>query len=72
MSNEIDNLQKIRERLADTQGKKYWRCLEELADSEAFTQLLREEYPRQASALTDSRIPRSLHRFVCAKVKSFI
>ena len=35
-------------------GKEYWRCLEELADSEAFEELLRAEYPRQAAAWADS------------------
>ena len=30
------------------QGKKYWRTLEELADTEAFHELLRQEYPEQA------------------------
>ena len=54
MSNAPRDLQTIRQRLAGANGKEYWRCLEELADSEAFEQLLRAEYPRQASAWVDS------------------
>ena len=68
MSNEINDLQKIRERIAQTQGKEYWRCLEELAGSEAFTQLLREEYPRQASALMDSVDRRGFLKFMGASL----
>ena len=30
-------------------GKKYWRSLEELADTEAFQELMRQEFPEQAS-----------------------
>src|SRR5437762_14022526 len=29
-------------------GKRYWRTLEELADTEAFQELLRQEYPETA------------------------
>jgi len=54
MSNEMGDLQTIRQRLAGAHGKEYWRCLEELADSEAFEQLLRAAYPRQAAAWADS------------------
>ena len=52
--NEQLDLAAVREKLSSAQGKEYWRCLEELAGSEAFEQLLRAEYPRQASALVDS------------------
>src|SRR5437588_1943298 len=34
----------IRER----HGKRYWRSLEELADTEAFQELMRREFPEQA------------------------
>jgi molybdopterin-containing oxidoreductase family iron-sulfur binding subunit len=43
------DLAAIRERLAGLRGQQYWRSLEELADSEAFAELLEREFPRQAS-----------------------
>ena len=42
----------IRKRLAQTQGKEYWRCLEELAGDQEFLELLRREFP--SSALSDA------------------
>ena len=38
----------IRERLANAQGKQFWRSLEELADSEEFVDFLHHEFPRLA------------------------
>ena len=52
--NEQLDLTAVRAKLSRTHGERYWRCLEELADSGAFEQLLRSEYPRQASAWADS------------------
>ncbi len=37
-----------------TDGKKYWRSLEELADTPAFQELLREEFPEQAPLWPES------------------
>ena len=37
------------ERLEGADGKKYWRTLEELADTEAFRELMRREFPEQAA-----------------------
>ena len=68
MSNEIKDLQKIRERLAHTHGKEYWRCLEELADSETFAQFLREQYPRHGSALIESVDRRGFLKFMGASL----
>src|SRR5262249_52995638 len=39
----------LQDRLGSVQGKLYWRTLEELADSEAFQELMRREFPEQAS-----------------------
>src|SRR5438309_3205217 len=44
----------FQERLGPALGKKYWRSLEELADSEAFQELMRREFPEQASIWPDS------------------
>jgi MoCo/4Fe-4S cofactor protein with predicted Tat translocation signal len=44
----------LQERLGTVPGKKYWRTLEELADTEAFQKLMRREFPEQASVWPDS------------------
>ena len=54
MSERPDTLNSIHERLASARGAEYWRCLEELADTEEFRELLQREYPRQASAWDES------------------
>jgi MoCo/4Fe-4S cofactor protein with predicted Tat translocation signal len=46
-------LDAVRQKLADAKGPKYWRTLEELADQEAFGELLEREFPRQASEWVD-------------------
>jgi hypothetical protein len=38
-------LAEVEQRLGTGGGRKYWQCLEELADSEAFGQLMRQEFP---------------------------
>jgi molybdopterin-containing oxidoreductase family iron-sulfur binding subunit len=47
-------LSAIERRLGSAQGKRYWRSLEELAESEAFQELLRGEFPQQADVWPDS------------------
>src|SRR5262245_217783 len=44
----------IRARLAESQGKEYWRSLEELAGSEAFQESLRREFPGGAPEWNDA------------------
>jgi MoCo/4Fe-4S cofactor protein with predicted Tat translocation signal len=51
LSQELITLQ---ERLGNAQGKKYWRSLDELANTEAFQELMRREFPEQASVWPDS------------------
>jgi MoCo/4Fe-4S cofactor protein with predicted Tat translocation signal len=46
-------LEAVRKKLAEAKGPKYWRTLEELADQEAFGDLLEREFPRQASEWVD-------------------
>ncbi len=48
------------ERLGAVQGKQYWRSLEELAETEAFQELVRDEFPEQASIWPDSLSRRAL------------
>jgi molybdopterin-containing oxidoreductase family iron-sulfur binding subunit len=45
------DLAAVRARLGALGGERYWRSLEELAESEAFRELLHREFPRQASML---------------------
>jgi MoCo/4Fe-4S cofactor protein with predicted Tat translocation signal len=47
------DLASIRERLASSRGQEYWRCLEELADSEQFHEFLKQDFPQQAAGLLD-------------------
>jgi molybdopterin-containing oxidoreductase family iron-sulfur binding subunit len=54
LSRELADLQ---QRLGPARGKKYWRTLEELADTEAFQELVRREFPEQADVW-----PKSLSR----------
>jgi MoCo/4Fe-4S cofactor protein with predicted Tat translocation signal len=42
------DLEAIRKRLANARGPKYWRSLEELADTEEFQRYLEREFPHQA------------------------
>ncbi len=37
----------LQQRLGDARGKQFWRTLEEAADTEAFQELLRQEFPEQ-------------------------
>jgi molybdopterin-containing oxidoreductase family iron-sulfur binding subunit len=48
------NFEAIRARLAKTTGKEYWRSLEELAESEAFQESLRREFPNGAAEWDDA------------------
>src|SRR5262249_25750486 len=44
----------LQDRLGEVRGKKFWRSLEELADSAAFQELMRREFPEQAAVWPDS------------------
>jgi molybdopterin-containing oxidoreductase family iron-sulfur binding subunit len=44
----------LQDRLASARGQPYWRSLEELANTEAFQELMRREFPEQASVWPDS------------------
>ena len=43
-------LAEVRSKLDGKSGKRYWKSLDELADTPAFQELMQEEFPRQASA----------------------
>jgi len=48
------DLAAVRTKLADKQGKQYWRTLEELSDDPHFSDLLHREFPRAASEWDES------------------
>src|SRR5262249_43390270 len=52
--NLVPELAAIQEQLGAARGKKYWRSLEELADTEAFRALMQREFPEQASVWPDA------------------
>jgi len=52
--NTAESVQVIRDRLAEldqSEGKTYWRSLEQLSETEEFQAYLEEEFPRQAAPL---------------------
>ena len=62
------DLGSIRERLRQTGGKEYWRCLEELADTDEFKEFLQQEFPRHASAWMESLDRRSFLKVMGASL----
>lgn len=49
MTNTRLDLAAVQARLAQSQGRDYWRSLEELAETPSFQEFLQREFPRQAS-----------------------
>ncbi|HTD23805.1 MAG TPA: TAT-variant-translocated molybdopterin oxidoreductase [Terriglobales bacterium] len=47
------DLAAVREKLSQAKGKRYWRSLEELAETEEFKEMLHREFPRHASEWSD-------------------
>jgi MoCo/4Fe-4S cofactor protein with predicted Tat translocation signal len=62
------DLASMRERLASSRGQEYWRCLEELADSEQFHEFLKQEFPQQAAGWTDGVSRRDFLRLMSASL----
>jgi MoCo/4Fe-4S cofactor protein with predicted Tat translocation signal len=58
----------LRAQLSILRGERYWRCLEELADTEEFKALLHQEFPRHASAWLDSLDRRSFLKVMGASL----
>ncbi|MCK6625100.1 MAG: TAT-variant-translocated molybdopterin oxidoreductase [Anaerolineae bacterium] len=53
MKKEPLNLTEIRAKLAQTQGRRYWRSLEEVAETPAFKEFLYREFPQGAAEWSD-------------------
>jgi MoCo/4Fe-4S cofactor protein with predicted Tat translocation signal len=47
-------LAELQDRLEGATGKKYWRSLDELANSPAFQELIHQKYPEQASEMSNA------------------
>src|SRR5258706_279638 len=62
------DLKTIRERLSNEKGAKYWRSMDELADTEEFREFLHREFPREASVWEDSFSRRSFLKVMGASL----
>src|SRR5580765_8188584 len=62
------NLAEIRTRLAGLEGRKYWRSLEELADTPEFREYVQREFPAQASEFNDPAGRRDFLRLMGASL----
>jgi molybdopterin-containing oxidoreductase family iron-sulfur binding subunit len=51
-------LEQVRAKLEASKGPQYWRCLEELADSSGFAELIQREFPRQAGEWIGGEVSR--------------
>ena len=62
------DLAALRARLAGSDGRTWWRGLEELADTEEFREVLHREFPEQASELDDPKGRRDFLRLMSASL----
>ena len=62
------DLTTIRARLAGQSGPRYWRSLEELADTEEFQEFLHGEFPSQAPQWSDPTTRRNFFRLMGASL----
>lgn len=60
------NLAEVREKLAGKRGQQYWRSLEEVAETDEFTQWLDDEFPNRSTLLEIDR--RTMLKFMGASV----
>ena len=67
MSEKLD-LQTIRQRLSEGNGRQRWRSLEQLADTEEFREFLQREFPREASVWEDGVSRRSFLKIMGASL----
>ncbi len=58
MSSERLTIDAIRARLSGATGRRYWRSLDELADTDEFRDFLHREFPREASVWDDGILSR--------------
>jgi molybdopterin-containing oxidoreductase family iron-sulfur binding subunit len=58
----------VRRRLEEARGPQYWRSLEELAQTEGFDELMRDEFPRHASQWMDPESRRTFLKLMGASL----
>ena len=58
----------IRERLKDKHGQRYWRSLDELAETPEFMEFLHREFPQQASEFTNPVSRRNFLKLMSASI----
>jgi MoCo/4Fe-4S cofactor protein with predicted Tat translocation signal len=68
MKSEALDLTALRERLAGLEGPKYWKSLEELAETEEFQELLHREFPRQGGEWLDPVSRRGFLKLMAASL----
>ena len=62
-------LAEVRDKLSHANsGPQYWRCLEELAQTDAFVEMLHREFPRQASIWPESGSRRDFLKLMSASM----
>ncbi len=61
-------LDEVRAKLANQKGKKFWRSVDELADSDDFAELVNKEFPSQASEWIDPVSRRSFLKVMGASM----
>ncbi|NDH07171.1 hypothetical protein EBX93_14840 [bacterium] len=49
----VMDLESVLNKLENSEGKQYWRSLDELAQGEGFQEMIQREFPRQAGEWTD-------------------
>ena len=62
------NLSNVRAKLEAAQGKRYWRTLDEVAESAAFEELLHREFPERATEWLDQFSRRNFLRLMGASI----
>ncbi|NWG14934.1 MAG: TAT-variant-translocated molybdopterin oxidoreductase [Acidobacteria bacterium] len=68
MEKEALDLSAIRARLAQAKGRRYWRSLEEIAETPAFKEFLYREFPQGAAEWTDQLSRRSFLKVMGASL----
>jgi molybdopterin-containing oxidoreductase family iron-sulfur binding subunit len=58
----------VRQKLSDARGPKYWRTLEELAQTPEFEEMLHREFPKHASEWTETSSRRDFMRIMGASM----
>src|SRR5512134_1150359 len=62
------DLAQLRSRLQEARGPQYWRCLEELADTEGFRKLLHDEFPQHEHVWENTLDRRDFLRLMSASL----